>query len=203
MKSAARPIVALVATTLVPLTLTALAGCASTADTEGVEQEQVYQTQGGVAVVDTFTTVATVTAVDAAKRRVTLTTPDGRSDTFKAAKGVDLAGFQVGAQMGVQLTDAVALQIRSDGTPASDTTAVMLASTAGDGASAQFEGEAIEVAAKVTAIDPKTRKVTFQLADGTTKTIKAHKKVDLSGLAVGDTVIVQYAESMVVAVANP
>ncbi|MFO1392695.1 MAG: hypothetical protein U1F09_02870 [Steroidobacteraceae bacterium] len=163
----------------------------------------MYQTQGGVAVVDTFTTVATVTAVDAARRRVTLTTPDGKSDTFKAAKGVDLAGFQVGAQMGVQLTDAVALQIRSDGTPASDTTAVMLASTAGDGDGAQFEGEAVEVAAKVTAIDPQTRKVTFQLADGTTKTIKAHKKVDLSGLAVGDTVIVQYAESMVVAVANP
>jgi hypothetical protein len=203
MQSAVRPIVALVAAAMAPLALSTLTGCASTADTQGVEQEQVYQTPGGVAVVDTFTTVATVTAIDAAQRKVTLTTPDGKSDTFKAAKGVDLAGFQPGAQIGVQLTDAIALQVRKDGTPASDTVAVMLASASGDGASAQFEGEAMEVAAKVTAIDPQTRKVTFQLADGSTKTIKAHKKVDLSGLAVGDTVIVQYAESMIVAVANP
>ena len=66
-----------------------------------------------------------------------------------------------------------------------------------------LEGEAIEVSAQVTAIDTKARTVTFQLADGTTKTMKAHGKIDLSTLHVGTTMIIKYAVSMVVAIANP
>lgn len=170
---------------------------------EAVEQDQVYQTPDGVAVVDTVTMVATITAIDAASRKVTLTSPDGKSGTFKAAKGVDLAAFTVGQQIGVQLTEAVALEVRKDGPPPSDAAAVQLAAATGAQAGAVFEGEAIEIAARVTAIDPSSRQVTFQFADGTTKTIKAHKKVDLSGFAVGDTVTVEFADSMLIAIANP
>ena len=200
MRIPGRRIVTLAAIAMLPPTLGTIAGCAGT---EGVEQEQVYQTADGVAVVDTFTTVATVTAIDAAHRKVTMTTPDGKSSIFKAAKGVDLSSFKVGEQIGVQLTDEVALEVRNDGTPASDGATVMLAAATNGQSGAVFEGEAVEVAAKVVAVDTQSRKVTFQFADGTTKTIKAHKKVDLSGLVVGDTVIVQYAEAMVVAVSNP
>src|SRR5512137_2472369 len=83
-----------------------MSGCAST---EGVEQEQVYTATNGFAVVDTFTYVATVTAVDTGKRKLTVTTPDGKSATFKASKGVDLAAFKVGQQVGFQATEATAL----------------------------------------------------------------------------------------------
>lgn len=179
----------------------ALGACAS--GPEAVEQDQVYQTADGIAVVDTVTMVATVTAIDAASRKVTLTSPDGKSGSFKAAKGVDLSSFVVGEQIGVQLTEAVALEIRNDGTPASDAAAVQLAAAADNQAGAVFEGEAVEVAAKVVAIDTQSHQVTFQFADGTTKTLKAHKKVDLSGLAVGNTVIVEFADAMVIATANP
>jgi len=181
---------------LLPAAIATMAGCAST---EGVEQEQVYKAKDGFAVVDTFTYVATVTAIDTAKRKVTLTTPDGHAATFKAAKGVDLAAFKVGEQIGFQATEAMALVIRKDGPPPAGAAAIELAAATGGKTTGVFEGEAYEVSAKVLAIDTSTRRVTFQLVDGTTKTMKAHSKVDLSKLAVGDTVIVEYAESLIIA----
>jgi hypothetical protein len=181
---------------LLPAGMVTLAGCAST---EGVEQEQVYKATDGFAVVDTFTYVATVTAIDAAKRKVTLTTPDGHAATFKAAKGVDLGSFRVGEQIGFQATEAMALVIRKDGPPPADAVAIELAAATNGKTTGVFDGDAYEVSAKVLAIDTSTRRITFQFDDGTTKTMKAHKKVDLSKLAVGDSVIVEYAESLIIA----
>jgi hypothetical protein len=182
-----------------PASLATLGGCAST---EGVAQEAVYQTPNGVAIVDTLTTVATVTAIDAATRKVTMTTPDGKSSTYKAASGIDLSQFQVGQQIGVEVMDETALSIKNNGTPARDAVATSFATEADGGAGAVFESEAVEVSAKVIAIDAKAHTVTLQLADGKTKTMKAHGSVDLSGLAVGSTVVVKYAVAVVVAVAN-
>ena len=181
---------------LLPAATATLTGCAST---EGVEQEQVYQSADGFAVVDTFTYVATVTAIDAAKRKATLTTPDGKSATFTVARNVDLGAFKVGEQIGFQATEAMALVVRKDGPPPGDAAAVELAAATNGKTTGVFEGQAYEVSAKVIAMDPSSRKVTFELADGTTRTMRAHKKVDLSGLAVGDTVIVEYAEALVIA----
>jgi hypothetical protein len=174
----------------------ALGGCASPS---GVEEQQVYQLPDGVAAVDTFTTVATVTAIDAAKRRVTLTTPDGRSSRLKAGKDVDLGGLRVGQQIGVRVTEETAIEIRDDGTPASDAVAVGLAAVTDGQAGAVLEGEAMESSAKIVAIDQAARKITFQFADGTTKTLKAGKKSGLKDLEVGETVIVQYAASVLIA----
>jgi hypothetical protein len=173
-----------------------LTGCASTG---GVGQEQVYQAADGFAVVDTFTYVATVTAIDAARRKATLTTPDGKSATFKVASNVDLGAFKVGEQIGFQATEAMALVVRKDGPPPGDAAAIELAAATNGRTTGVFEGQAYEVSAKVISMDPTSRKVTFELADGTTSTLKAHNKIDLSGLAVGDTVIVEYAESLVIA----
>jgi Cu/Ag efflux protein CusF len=183
-----------------PALTAVLGGCAG--KTEGVETQAVYQAPGGVAVVDTFTTAATIKAIDTKTRKVTLETPDGKSSTYKAAKGVDLSQFQVGQALAVRLSEETALEIRAAGTPAQDGGAVALA-TAGDGqGGVTFEGETVETSAKISLINPKARKVTLQFPDGTTKTLKVHKDVDLSGIDVGQTVIVKYAVSMLVAVAN-
>ena len=179
--------------------LVALHACRSP---QGVEQEAVYQTPNGVAIVDVFTTIATVSAVDATKRKVTMTLQNGRSSTYAAAKGVDLARFRVGEQIGVQLMDEMALSIKTNGGPARDAVATSFAAAAHAGSGAVFEGESMEASAKVTGVDAKARTVTFQLADGTTKTMKAHGNVDLTGLAVGNTVVVKYAVALVVAIAD-
>jgi hypothetical protein len=189
----------LAAISLLPPVILTMSGCAST---EGVEQEQAYTAKNGFAVVDTFTYVATVTAIDAASRKVTVTTPDGKSATFKAAKNVDLGAFKVGEQIGFQATEAMALVIRKDGRPPADAAAIELAAANNGKTTGVFEGEAVEISAKVVALDPATRHVTFQLADGTTKTMKAHDKVDYAKLVVGDSVIVEYAESLIIATSN-
>lgn len=197
-----RCIVSLAALAIVPAAFLNLAGCAST---DAVEEEQVVQSPGqGGAVVDTLTYVATLTAMDPASRKVTLTTPDGKSSTFKADKAVDLSQFAVGDQIAVQATEAIAISVKKDGTPASDPQAVALAATGADGNTrGVFVGQATEMAAKVVAIDPSTRKATFQFADGSTKTVKVPKSVDLSQHQVGETVVVGYAESVVIAVSKP
>jgi hypothetical protein len=187
---------ALAALALLPVATATLMGCAST---EGVEQEHVYQAADGFAIVDTFSYVATVTAIDAATRKATLTTPDGKSATFTVARNVDLGAFKVGEQIGFQVTEAMALMVRKDGPPPGDAAAIELAAATNGKTTGVFEGQAYEVSAKVIAMDVSSRKVTFEPADGTTKTVKAHKKVDLSGLAVGDTVIVEYADALVIA----
>lgn len=195
----ARP--ALTALMLASAAALTLVGCASN---DAVEDEQVIQTPDGTVVVDTITYVATVTAVDAAKRKVTLTTPDGRSGTFKADKKIDMSGFKVGEQIGIQATDAVAIRFKKDGTPAQNPAAVALAAVATDGQSgAVFEGEAVEIQATIVAIDPAKRRVTLQLPDGTAKTVKAPKGADLSQVSVGEKIIVDFADSVIIAISNP
>lgn len=181
------------------VTVATFSGCAGSG---GTAQEHVYQTPHGVAIVDTFTTVATVAAIDTGKRKVTMMSADGKSSTYKAASGIDLSQFQVGEKIGLQVTDETALAIKSGGKPAADVVATSLATAAGGGAGAVFEGEAVEVSAKIVALDAKAHRVTLQYADGTVKTMKVHGSVDLTGLAVGNTVTVKYAVSVVVAVAD-
>ena len=195
----ARP--ALTALLLACTAALSLAGCASSG---AVEDEEVIQTPDGAVMVDTITYVATVTAVDAAKRRVTLTTPDGKSATFKADKQIDLSGLAVGQQIGIQATDAVAIEFKKDGRPAQNPAAVALAAAGSNGKSgAVFEGEAIEIQATIVAIDPAKRRVTLQLPDGTAKTVKAPKGADLSQVSVGEKIIVDFADSVIIAISNP
>lgn len=185
------------------IALPLLATVAACTSTPGTEQEAVLQKPDGVAIVDVFTTVAAVTAVNAATRKVTMQSPNGKSNTYKAAANVDLSRFRVGETIGVQVTNEMALEIKSGNAPARDAVATSLATASDGGGAAVFEGEAMEVSAKIAAVDPKEHTVTLQLADGTTKTIKAGGKVDLTTLQVGNTMIVKYATSIVVAFANP
>ncbi len=182
--------------------LAALASGCSTA-TPGIGEEAVFQTADGVAIVDTFTAVATITAVNATSRKVTLTDADGKSSSYKAASGVDVSQFRVGEQVAVRVMDETLLEIKRGVAPASDSIATSFAAAADeDGDTATFEGETVEVSAKISAVDTKSRTVTLQLADGTTKTIKAQGNVDLNQAAVGTTVVVKYAVAVLVATAN-
>lgn len=184
---------------VLPLCLLTLGGCATMS---GVEEERVYRLADGVATVDTFTTVATVTALDVPSRRVTLTTPDGKSTRHRTSKGFDLAGLKLGQQVGVRVTEETVIEIRDDGTPASEATAVGVTAVGDGQAGALLESEAVESSARVVAIDAARRKATFQFADGTTRIMKIGRKSALQGLEVGETVIVQYAVSVLIATSN-
>jgi hypothetical protein len=134
---------------------------------------------------------------------VTLTDAGGKSSSYKAASGVDMSQFRAGQQVAVRVMDETLLEIKRGVAPARDSIATSFAAAADeDGDTAMFEGETMEVSAKISAVDTKSRTVTLQLADGTTKTIKAQGNVDLNQAAVGTTVVVKYAVAVLVATAN-
>ncbi|MGZ3489667.1 MAG: hypothetical protein ACXVBY_22740 [Isosphaeraceae bacterium] len=51
-------------------------------------------------------------------------------------------------------------------------------------------------------MDATKHKITFQLPDGTSKTVKAGKQVDVSAVHVGDDVTVQLGEGLAITVAK-
>jgi len=186
----------LAALSLAAAAMLATAACSN--KVKGTEDTSVIETPDGAIIVDTFTTTATVTGINTEKREVTLVAPEGRKTTYKA--GPDMVNFnqlQVGDQVKAVYTEEVAVAIG---------TGQATLPTGGEGvavapAGAKPAGVIVETAAvtgKVTAVDAKNHKVTFQLADGTTKTVKAGKKVDVSILNVGDAVSVQVGESLMI-----
>ncbi len=84
--------------------------------------------------------------------------------------------------------------------PAPAQEAAMLAT--GKGASA--EGDAVEVRARVTAVDAATRKVTLALPDGSSTTVAVSPDVpNFQNITVGSTVVARYYESAAFAIARP
>ena len=60
-----------------------------------------------------------------------------------------------------------------------------------------------QITVKVIAVDAAKNRVTCELPDGTNKTVKADKKVDLTNLHPGDNVTVQVSEGLAITVEKP
>ena len=65
---------------------------------------------GGIAVA-TMAVTATITAIDAAKGKVTLQFDTGKPQTFKLGKGANLTGVNVGDQVNAVVTEGVAMTV--------------------------------------------------------------------------------------------
>ncbi len=93
----------------------------------GTEEASVIETPDDVIIVDTFTTNATVSAIDAAQRKVTLVFPDGRKTTYKAGpEVVNFGQIEIGDQVNATLTEEAAVFI-GHGAPPSATAATGVA----------------------------------------------------------------------------
>ena len=185
------------AATLLPAVILAFTSCSIM---EGNEEVAAIETPNGAIIVETFTTSAKVSAIDAAKRKLTLVFPDGKKTTYKC--GPDVVNFpqiQVGDQVNARLTEEAAIFIGS-GAPPSD---IAGAGVALAPVGYKPEGEFVEteqVTAKVTAVDAKHHKVTLQFADGTSKKVTVGKKVNLSAVPVGTDVTVQVSDGLALSV---
>ena len=185
------------AATLLPAVTLAFTSCSTM---EGNEDVAAIETPNGAIIVETFTTSAKVTAIDAAKRKLTLVFPDGKKTTYKC--GPDVVNFpqiRVGDQVNAKLTEEAAIFIGS-GAPPSD---IAGAGVALAPVGYKPEGEFVEteqVTAKVTAVDAKHHKVTLQFADGTSKKVTVGKKVNLSAVPVGTDVTVQVSDGLALSV---
>lgn len=193
-------ILKLAALALMPAALLALTSCSTPSGTETVE---LIETPDGAIVVDTFTTTATVTGIDAAKRKVTLVFPSGSKTTYQAGpEVVNFSQIEVGDQVKAVVTEEAAIFIGSGAPPSASVGAGVGLAPVGAKPGGVFV-ETAQVTAKVTAINAKKHRVTLQFPDGSSKQVKVGKKVNLAAVPRGMDVTVQVSEGLALSVQKP
>ena len=196
---------------LLPAGMLAFTSCSSTPKAEenapqGQSATMVAAQKGvpGGTIVQTYKTTATVTATDAANRKVTLRLQDGTKATFNAGPEVaNFAQIQVGDLVNATVAEQLVVFVRKSGEPASDgeTAAVALAPIgAKPGA---VVANTVEVTAKVEAIDLDHRKATLRFPDGTSKTFSVRQDVDMTKAKLGDEVVFRTTEALAITVEKP
>jgi len=188
---------------LTAVTFIALLSACSSSNKDATEQETVVATADGAAIVDTIKASATVTAIDAPKRKVTLRMADGKQATVKC--GPDVVNFdqiKVNDRVNATLTEELAVYL-SHGNPPSAAGAAGVALAPVGAKPGAITADTVQITAKVTAVDAAKRKVTLELPDGSKKTVKAGKQVDLSSIKAGDNVTVQHTEAVAITVEKP
>ena len=169
----------------------------------GTEESTVIETADGAIVVDTFTTTAMVTGIDAARRELTLMTPNGRRDKYKAGpEVVNFDQIRLGDRVKAVLTEEVAVTLGKGGAPIGTSGGGVALAPVGSNPGGVMV-DTSEITAKVTAVDAQKHKITFELPDGTTRTVKAGRKIDLSAVQPGETVTIQVGEGLAVTVERP
>ncbi len=189
---------------LLPAVMLALTSCSSTHKTEKSTTAVYQQGVPGGIIVETYKKTATVTAIDAASRKVTLVTPDGRKETFKAGPEViNFDQIRIGDQVKATVTEQLAVYMAKDNPPASEGAAALVALAPKGAKPGGLMANTVQVIAKVTAIDLKHHKATLSFADGTTKTVAVRKDVDLTQRQIGEEVVIRCTEAMAIAVEKP
>ena len=186
---------------LLPAVAVALAACGGS-KAQGTESVAVAAAPGGGAiVVETFTSTATVSALNTKDRKVTLEFPDGKKTTFKATpEMVNYNQLQVGDKVNAVVTEqAVVWLSKNGGPPASAAEGGAVLSPVG----AKPGGIAVAtvaVTATITAIDQAKGKVTLQFDSGKPQTYKLGKGANLAGVSVGDQVNAVVTEGVALSV---
>lgn len=147
---------------------------------------------------------ATVTTIDAATRKVTLVTRAGEKLVVTA--GPEVANFpqiRVGDQLKVSYTAEIVVRMAKKGEATADTgsSTVDLAKIGAKPGAAI--SNTVQTAATVTEINLKSRKVTLQFSDGSTKKIAVRDDIDLSKHRVGEKVLIRVSEALAVKMTKP
>jgi hypothetical protein len=159
---------------------------------------------GGVAV-EAGSITATVTAIDTAKRKLTLTTTDGRQTTYKAPK--DMTGFEklnVGDTVKASVYEEVAIALTQGGMKlgSSESGAVALAPSNGaaGSTSAMMMADTMTVTAQVDKVHKDLRRVTLKFSDGKKKWYHVDKSIDLAKVKEGEDVTIRVTEAIALSV---
>ena len=180
---------------ILPILLTFLASACSSG-MSGTTSETVVATPTGGYAVETFTTTATVMSIARSNQKVTLQTPDGKRTTFKAdSQMVDYARLQVGDKVNAVVTEEIAVALWKGDTPPPDAVGGLVGLTPAGQQTSSLMVATVRLTGTITAMDVAKRKVTFQFEDGSTKTVKVDKSVNLANVAVGDRLTVVMTEA--------
>jgi translation elongation factor P/translation initiation factor 5A len=169
------------------------AGCATTS------------AKPGGMVLETVTATATVEAVDAAKRTVTLKFADGKTQTYKLGPEVkNFDQIKAGDRVKSTMVESVAVFVRKSDEPpgvAEGRTVQVAPKGAKPGA---LITDTVEVTAKVEAIDYQKRTVTLRQPNGAQKTFAVDKSVEkFNTVKTGDEVVLRVTDALLINVESP
>ena len=189
---------------IMPAAMLALTSCSSTPQGEGSTMVAAQKGVPGGVIVQTYKVTATVTAVDAASRKVTLITADGAKTTVKAGpEVVNFDQIQVGDQVKATVAEQLVVFVRKNGEPANDGEAAAVALAPVGAKPGVVMANTVEVTAKVEAIDLGRRKATLRFPDGQSKTFRVRPDVDMTKAKLGDEVVIRTTEAVAISVEKP
>ena len=165
---------------------------------------EVYERPDGTIIVETMETKATVTAIDARARTVTLKRKFHKAQTFKADKSaINFDRIQVGDEVHAVVVEEIAVTLVRGGTPSliEEGAAIGLAPE-GSKPGAVLVATA-GMTAEIVAIDSHGHHVTLELPDGSIQTVKVGKHIDLTQVSLGDAVFIQITEAVAIEVVKP
>jgi hypothetical protein len=157
---------------------------------------------GGAATIG-VTATATVKAVDAAKRTVTLQSPDGTTATIRC--GADVVNFnqiKVGDVVHATVLDRVVVAVGKSGSPGI-AEGLMIARSPKGAKPGVLICETVKLSDKVDSVDAQKHTVTLQGVEGKPQTFKVAPDVDLSAVKPGDEVVVRCTKGLALMVEKP
>ena len=158
----------------------------------------------GAIEVSAITKTAKVTAVDPAKRTVTLANPDGVTNTYELGKNVrNFDQIKVGDEVKATLLEAVAVAVSKSSAPP-DASGRDLVAVAPKGAMpGVIMAKTRQISAKIVSVDPQARTVTVEGPAGGTPTIRVGPKVNMNELQKGDDVTLRVTDALALRVEKP
>src|SRR4026209_44229 len=158
----------------------------------------------GAIEVSAITKTAKVTAVDPAKRTVTLVNPDGITNSYELGKSVrNFDQIKVGDEVKATLLEAVAVAVSKTNAPP-DASGSDLVAVAPKGAMpGVIMAKTRQISAKIVSVDPQARTVTVEGPAGGTPTIRAGPNGNMDGLPKGDDGKLRVTDAFALRVEKP
>ena len=158
----------------------------------------------GAIEVNAITATSKVTAVDSAKRTVTLTNEAGENNTYKLGKDVrNFDQIKVGDTVNATLLESVAVAV-SKSSAAPGAGGRDLVAVAPKGAKpGVVMAKTKQITAKIVSVDPQARTVTVKGPMGGKPTIKVGPNVNLNELQNGDDVTLRVTDALAIRVEKP
>ena len=162
---------------------------------------QAISPDKGIDEVEVVTVTAVVDKIDLEKRKVTLTLDDGKTKTYKVDKAaVNLDQVKVGDHVKMSYTEELIVTVNKSGETPGAASIGAIAVTPKGSKPGGVMVETTAISGKILAIDSAKRKITYEDPDGKKKTVKVKKGIDISGLAVGESVDAVLTESVIIKV---
>jgi len=161
----------------------------------------VAKEPGKVGVAETVKLTATISAIDAATRAVTLKGPQGKEVTLTAGEQVkNFAQLKVGDQVNIEYVEALTLELKKGSTaPVSRTEQAGAAGAKPGERPAGMGGRQVTIVAEVVDLNAQTQVVTLRGPQRTVE-LKVKDPAQFKLIAKGDRVEATYTEAMAIVV---